>query len=181
MQRRRHSQCGGRPSGTTTSTTQIRPTVTFAGISIRMSFRHRLATSIFIRHRTRQTSTKTSSPHVSTQIGLPSWPGQFTSCGDKHSTKIHWTTSTLAQTHRDLGVYRNWPPHRVTVHSGRRADSRDLVVLAAGADFDRIATHLHRGKSEKLAGRIETVLDRLMSEDFADAFNGVFEQQTVPE
>ena len=69
----------------------------------------------------------------------------------------------------------------VKLHSGRKADSRDLVVLAAGADFDRIATHLHRGESEKLAGRIETVLDRLTSEDFADAFKGVFEQQTVPE
>ena len=69
----------------------------------------------------------------------------------------------------------------VKLHSGRKADSRDLVVLAAGADFDRIATHLHRGESEKLAGRIETVLNRLTSEDFADAFKGVFEQQTVPE
>jgi hypothetical protein len=69
----------------------------------------------------------------------------------------------------------------VKLHSGRKADSRDLVVLAAGADFDRIATHLHRGESEKLAGRIETVLGRLTSEDFADAFKGVFEQQTVPE
>ncbi|KAB7514653.1 hypothetical protein DM867_05915 [Halosegnis rubeus] len=69
----------------------------------------------------------------------------------------------------------------VKLHSGRKADSRDLVVLAAGADFNRIATHLHRGASEKLAGRIETVLDRLTSEDFADAFKGVFEQQTVPE
>ena len=69
----------------------------------------------------------------------------------------------------------------VKLHSGRKADSRDLVVLAAGADFDRIVTHLHRGESEKLAGRIETVLNRLTSEDFADAFKGVFEQQTVPE
>ncbi|PSP68639.1 hypothetical protein BRC85_02040 [Halobacteriales archaeon QS_1_69_70] len=69
----------------------------------------------------------------------------------------------------------------VKLHSGRRADSRDLVVLAAGADFDRIATHLHRGDPEKLAGRIDTVLDRLTGEDFADAFKGVFEQQTVPD
>ena len=57
-------------------------------------------------------------------------------------------------------------------------------VLVGGwaiAAFNRIATHLHRGASEKLAGRIETVLDRLTSEDFADAFKRVFEQQTVPE
>jgi hypothetical protein len=69
----------------------------------------------------------------------------------------------------------------VKLHSGRKADARDLVVLAAGADFDRIATHLHRGDLEKLAGRIETVLERLTAEGFEDAFKGVFEQQTVPE
>lgn len=69
----------------------------------------------------------------------------------------------------------------VKLHSGRKADARDLVVLATGADFDRIATHLHRGDLEKLTGRIDTVLERLTAEGFEDAFKGVFEQQTVPE
>jgi hypothetical protein len=69
----------------------------------------------------------------------------------------------------------------VKLHSGRKADSRDLVVLAKDADYDRIATHLHRGNLEKLASRIDTVLDRLTSDGFEDAFKGVFEQQTVPE
>jgi hypothetical protein len=67
------------------------------------------------------------------------------------------------------------------LHSGRKADTRDLVVLAAAADFERIATHLHRGDTEKLAARIEVVLDRLTAEGFEDAFKGVFERQTVPE
>ncbi|WP_424016260.1 nucleotidyltransferase domain-containing protein (plasmid) [Halorientalis pallida] len=69
----------------------------------------------------------------------------------------------------------------VKLHSGRKADSRDLVVLATDADFDRIATHLHRGNLEKLADRIDTVLDRLTSDGFEDAFKGVFEQEAVPE
>ena len=69
----------------------------------------------------------------------------------------------------------------VKLHSGRKADTRDLVVLAADVDFDRIETHLHRGDPEKLAERIDTVLSRLTAEDFEDAFKGVFEQQTVPE
>jgi hypothetical protein len=68
----------------------------------------------------------------------------------------------------------------VKLHSGRKADSRDLVVLAGDANFDRIATHLYRGDSEKLVGRIETVCECLSSEGFEDAFKGVFEQQTVP-
>lgn len=67
------------------------------------------------------------------------------------------------------------------LHSGRKADSRDLVVLAADANFDRIATHLQRGDLEKLSRRIDTVLERLTAEGFEDAFKGVFEQQTVPE
>lgn len=69
----------------------------------------------------------------------------------------------------------------VKLHSGRKADSRDLVVLAADADFDRIATHLHRGEEAKLAKRIDIVLERLTSTDFEDAFKGVFQQQIVPE
>lgn len=69
----------------------------------------------------------------------------------------------------------------VKLHSGRKADTRDLVVLAAGADFDRISTHLHRGDQEKLVERIDTVLERLTADGFEDAFKGVFEQQTVPE
>jgi hypothetical protein len=69
----------------------------------------------------------------------------------------------------------------VKLHSGRTADARDLVVLAAGADFNRIATHLHRGEFEKLAERIDIVLERLTAEGFEDAFKGVFEQQTLPE
>jgi len=67
------------------------------------------------------------------------------------------------------------------LHSGRKADTRDLVVLATAAEFDRIATHLHRGDSEKLAARIGVVLDRLTADGFEDAFKGVFERQTVPE
>ncbi|MFC3959106.1 hypothetical protein [Halovivax cerinus] len=67
------------------------------------------------------------------------------------------------------------------LHSGRRADTRDLVALATSADFDRVASHLHRGAPEKLADRIEIVLERLTGENFADAFKGVFERRTVPE
>lgn len=69
----------------------------------------------------------------------------------------------------------------VKLHSGRKADSRDLVVLAADADFDRVASHLHRGEPEKLSAQIKNVLERITTEDFEDAFKGVFEQQTIPE
>ena len=106
-------------------------------------------------------------------------------------TEAEWSYRYLAQ-HSVMEELRTGRPitariperellFAVKLHSGRRADSRDLVVLAAGADFDRISTHLHRGDPAKLGGRIDTVLDRLTSEDFADAFKGVFERQTVPD
>lgn len=106
-------------------------------------------------------------------------------------TDAEWSYRYLAQ-HSAIEELRTTRPVRARIpeqellfamklHSGRKADSRDLVVLAAEADFDRIAHHLHRGTPEKLAARIGVVLDRLTSADFEDAFKGVFEQQSVPE
>lgn len=67
------------------------------------------------------------------------------------------------------------------LHSGRRADARDLVVLGRDADFDRVQKHLRRGDPEKRRERVEAVLDRIESDGFADAFKGVFQQGTTPE
>lgn len=67
------------------------------------------------------------------------------------------------------------------LHSGRKADTRDLVVLSRRAEFDRIERHVHRGDPEKLAAQIEMVLDRLQEEGFEDSFKGVFQQQELPE
>lgn len=121
-------------------------------------------------------------------------PVQFDAMVDAlgcRQTEAEWSYRYLAQHSVTADLRTGRPittriPERellfaVKLHSGRKADSRDLVVLATDADFDRIATHLHRGNPEQLAGRIEIVLDRLISEDFKDAFKGVFEQQTVPE
>lgn len=67
------------------------------------------------------------------------------------------------------------------LHSGRRADARDLVVLGRDADFDRVEKHLQRGDPEKRRERVETVLGRVDSDGFVDAFKGVFQQGTTPE
>jgi hypothetical protein len=66
------------------------------------------------------------------------------------------------------------------LHSGRMADARDLLVLGATAEYDRIERHLHRGDSEKLAERIESVLSVLEQDGFEDSFKGVFRQQELP-
>ena len=67
------------------------------------------------------------------------------------------------------------------LHSGRLADARDLVIVGAEADLDRIERHLHRGDPERLAEQIERVLAELEREGFADSFKGVFQQKELPE
>jgi hypothetical protein len=66
------------------------------------------------------------------------------------------------------------------LHSGRKADTRDLVVISTRAEFDRIERHVHRGDPKKLDGQIEIVLDRLQQDGFKDSFKGVFRQETLP-
>jgi len=66
------------------------------------------------------------------------------------------------------------------LHSGRMADTRDLVVISTRAEFDRIERHLHRGDPEKLDRQIETVLERLQQDGFEDSFKGVFRQEKLP-
>lgn len=106
-------------------------------------------------------------------------------------TDAEWSYRYLAQYARPTELQTRRPitatiPERellfaVKLHSGRKADTRDLVVLASDVDFDRIATHLHRGDPAKLADRVDTVLERLTADGFEDSFKGVFERQTVPE
>jgi hypothetical protein len=66
------------------------------------------------------------------------------------------------------------------LHSGRKADTRDLVVVSTRTELARIEQHLHRGDSESLDGQIESVLDRLQRDGFEDSFKGVFQQQELP-
>lgn len=67
------------------------------------------------------------------------------------------------------------------LHSGRLADARDLLVVGANAEYDRLSKHVDRGNSEKLATRIEAVLEELGREGFEDSFKGVFRQQELPD
>lgn len=67
------------------------------------------------------------------------------------------------------------------LHSGRLADTRDLLILAANTEYGRIDAHVDRGDSEKLTEQIEPVLSMLEQDGFEDSFKGVFQQQTLPE
>lgn len=66
------------------------------------------------------------------------------------------------------------------LHSGRKADTRDLVVISTRSNFDRIGGHIHRGDREKLEKQIQDVLEELRDDHFEDSFKGVFRQEAMP-
>ena len=66
------------------------------------------------------------------------------------------------------------------LHSGRKADTRDLVVISLRANFERIERHVHCGDPEKLDRQIGTILNRLEQDGFEDSFKGVFRQEELP-
>jgi len=67
------------------------------------------------------------------------------------------------------------------LHSGRLTDARDVVALAEDVDFDRVADYLDRGDADQVQAVLERVRDTIGSEDFRDAYKGVFTAQELPE
>lgn len=60
------------------------------------------------------------------------------------------------------------------IHSGRRADLRDIVMLVEGADVDKIVRHLRRGDMEKLKAQMDRILGMLRDPRLVDSLKGVF-------
>lgn len=69
----------------------------------------------------------------------------------------------------------------VKLHSGRLTDARDAVALATDTDPEIVLHHMDRGDREKLQQVLEQVADTISSEDFVDAFKGVFAETELPE
>jgi hypothetical protein len=60
------------------------------------------------------------------------------------------------------------------VHSARRTDVRDLVMLIENAELEKIVSHLKRGNIEALAGQVKKVVSMLKDENLVDSLKGVF-------
>jgi len=60
------------------------------------------------------------------------------------------------------------------LHSGRRADVRDFVLLREGADRGKVIKHLKRGDKRRLNGQIAAVLKALEHKNLVDSLKGVF-------
>lgn len=60
------------------------------------------------------------------------------------------------------------------LHSGRRADVRDFVVLRENANKSKMLKHLKRGDEHKLKEQIAVVLRALEDKNLVDSLKGVF-------
>ena len=60
------------------------------------------------------------------------------------------------------------------LHSGRRADVRDFVVLRENMDRGKVLKHLGRGDEARLKGQIAAVLRALEDKNLVDSLKGVF-------
>ncbi len=60
------------------------------------------------------------------------------------------------------------------IHSGRRTDARDFVVLAQNADTEKIIQHVKRGTLGQLKIQIHKMVNMLKDKKLIDSLKGVF-------
>lgn len=60
------------------------------------------------------------------------------------------------------------------IHSSRRADIRDIVMLREGADMAKVIRHLRKGNLEALKTQISRIIRALEDKRLVDSLKGVF-------
>ena len=60
------------------------------------------------------------------------------------------------------------------IHSARRTDVRDIIMMMENSDFDKVLTHLRRGKEELLKTQISSIIEMLNDVKLVDSLKGVF-------
>lgn len=60
------------------------------------------------------------------------------------------------------------------LHSARKADVRDIVMLDRDADWEEVVKHLNRGDPGRLRGRLNQVLQSLRDPRLANSLKGAF-------
>ena len=60
------------------------------------------------------------------------------------------------------------------IHSARRTDVRDTVMLMENSDMGKVLTHLRRGKAEVLKKQVNDIIEMLNDEKLVDSLKGVF-------
>jgi hypothetical protein len=60
------------------------------------------------------------------------------------------------------------------IHSARKTDVRDTVILMENSDLGKVLIHLRRGKAEVLKKQINDIIEMLNDEKLIDSLKGVF-------
>ncbi len=60
------------------------------------------------------------------------------------------------------------------IHSARKTDVRDIVMLMENSDMDKVLIHLRRGKAEVLKKQVNDIIEMLNDEKLVDSLKGVF-------
>jgi len=60
------------------------------------------------------------------------------------------------------------------VHSARRADIRDIVMLRGDANLEKVLKHVKKGREEALRGQIRGIIEALKDPNLVDSLKGVF-------
>jgi hypothetical protein len=60
------------------------------------------------------------------------------------------------------------------IHSARKTDVRDTVVLMENSNMRKVLTHLRRGKADILKKQVNDIIEMLNDERLVDSLKGVF-------
>jgi hypothetical protein len=60
------------------------------------------------------------------------------------------------------------------IHSARRTDIRDIIMLREDASIEKVLKHLRKGKEEALKGQLKTIMEALKDPNLVDSLKGVF-------
>jgi hypothetical protein len=60
------------------------------------------------------------------------------------------------------------------IHSARRTDIRDIIMLRDGSDLEKTLKHLRKGKMDALKTQINKIIEALNDKNLVDSLKGVF-------
>jgi hypothetical protein len=60
------------------------------------------------------------------------------------------------------------------IHSARRTDIRDIIMLRDGSDMERVVKHSRKGKTDALESQMDKIVGALNDKNLIDSLKGVF-------
>lgn len=60
------------------------------------------------------------------------------------------------------------------IHSARRTDIRDIIMLTEGAKLEKVLKHIKKGREEALKKQIKKITEALEDQNLVDSLKGVF-------